>query len=233
MTSSYKHRAEGVHVARVAVITHGEPEGRHVVHRPVPHRLGVRLAFGKVGAGDAEVQQLDRTRAGEPDVRRLHVAVNQTQRLLVGGAAGGRIECHVKGGRDLLDTFERGPQGHGATPLHDLVEVESRHELHDDRPAAVELDQSVDLYDRPMLDQGEHACFVAEALHEIRIGLRIAIQDLDRDHLGEAARPSQFGPNHGAEAAPANDLVQMVGERAFVSHGHDCTPRGRRPPANL
>ncbi len=120
---------------------HGEDVGATV------HGLGAGLLGGHVmqlsaqdplflvaaqGLGDAEVGDLHGALAGEQDVLRAHVAVDQLQRTSVGA---GQAMCVVQSAQDLGDDVGRQPQGQGLLELGVLADqfhqVDAVDELHD------------------------------------------------------------------------------------------------------
>ena len=68
----------------------------------------------------------------------------------------GDVEC----GGDFLNDLEDGPIGRGPV-VHHVVEGDALDVLHDDGPAPLELDQTVDADDRAMAKETEQAGLIA------------------------------------------------------------------------
>ncbi len=90
------------------------------------------------------------------------------------------------------------------------VEAHAFDVLHDDGPAAAELDQAVDPDDGAVAQQTEEPRLVAQALGDLVHALHVGVEDLQRHLFGEAAGTHELGAVDGAEAALSEHLVDPV-----------------------
>ena len=137
------------HRPHVGVVVHLRPLhelGGEVARRPQHHaRLG-QVRVGRLRAaeaGDAEVEDLDRPVAGQPDVGRLHVAVDDPH-LVREVEAPADVHHHP----DPLLEGEAVRRGHGLAEVHPLDE------LHGDVVRALDLAELEDRDDVRVLQPG-------------------------------------------------------------------------------
>lgn len=139
--------------------TPGEALRRHVgeaAHRG--SRAGPRLAIHLVRTRNPEVEELDLSVPGQPDVARFDVAMHQAERLtpIALLATVGDIE-------GLGDVLQHLRGCSGTEDADDLVEVDAIHELGDQTDSAVEQRQIVGSQDARMAQRREESAFVAQA----------------------------------------------------------------------
>ena len=173
----------------------------------------VRRAADSVSSsrGHAEVQHLDRGRAGgrrvadQEDVLGFEVAVDDP--LVVRG--GDRLG-HLRGDRARLRPGQRPcPAKAGAQGLAFQV-------LHHDVRAAVGADLTVeDLHDSRVADQRRGARLVGETLEHLRVLGELGHQDLDR-HAPRAALV--LGQEHDPHRPTAELGDQLVVAERFTNH---------------
>jgi hypothetical protein len=141
---------------------------------------------------------LDLAVPAAPDVRRLDVAVDETQRRPVGP---GRVVGRVQRGGDRPDRLDDGAHSH-AFAEQALGEVLAIDELGDEGHAAVEDHEVVHAQDRGVVEPRQQAAFVAEPLERLPFRVDVVAQDLDRDVGLEAARARHLRAVDLAEPAP-------------------------------
>ena len=149
--------------------------------------------------GDAEVGDLHLAVAGDEDVRRLDVAVDDAARV-------GRGERE----RDR-DGRVDGPIGTDASLVaEDVGEAAPVDVLHDDVVGAGRLAPVVDADDVRVVEVGGRLRLAAEALDERRVVRELGEEHLERDRAVEQLVSSQEDVGHAAPTDPALQLVALV-----------------------
>ena len=182
--------------ARVATLA-ADQLRRHVARRADEHpglrnRGHGRTRVLELGAGQAEVEQLDAMRRDE-DVRRLEIAVDDAS-----GMERGQRRQHARADR-------RRPR-HAQRPLdHEVGQGVALEQLHRDEELALVLADLVDLADVGMADAGGRPRLAPEPL------ARALVARHRRQHLHRHRTPEPFVVRriHHAHAA----LAQLAGDR--------------------
>ena len=125
---------EGDHSERVAVARGRRPLALRLLGREITggaeHRAGHRQGVRARGARDPEVRNVDGAVSVEHEIRRLHVAVDDS--VAMGG---------IESGRSLLEPLERLPHLLRPVLLDPFLERAAAEVLHDDeRPLRVLAD---------------------------------------------------------------------------------------------
>ncbi len=196
--------------------------GRHVLRRA--HDVaggGHRLPAPALR--DAEVHEARHPVLVAHDVRRLEVAVDDP-RLVDGLQALRHLDGHVValGGRQ------------GALVAQDVLEVDPLDELHRDVEEPAVLAVVVDGADVLVADLAGETDLALEALRHLRVLREVGPQDLDRDHLVEAAVARLVHHPHPAAADRLQDLVAAVEQdaRSQIDGDHEIGGgRGQGGPA--
>ena len=163
--------------------------GRHVRAGPEPE-LGGGVGRGRVGeAGDAEVSELHQTVAADEDVRGLHVAVHDPERVYPG-------ECPEQ----LLEVVPRAEQRHPGqsgwtcelrprdVARDDRVEGLAVDVLHGEDQAALVLEEVLVRHDVRVRQSAHGSGLAQEQLSHDLVLRRGGAQDLEREQLGLVAQ---------------------------------------------
>ena len=200
--------ADGVGVGAAVDRLAADLLGRHVGGR-ADDGVGAGQAAGvDEQLGDAEVHHLDLAEAGDGDVVRLQVAVDD----VVGMGRADRRE-------ELLGDVERLVDGHAALVLEDRAERLALDELHDDEERLVVLVEVVDAHDARVVEGRDGGRLALEAAPELGVaGVGVA-QDLDRHRDLEAGMEAPVDDAHRAatELSLDREPTEMVYQRSASS----------------
>ena len=173
--------------------------GRKIDGRADDH-ADLRHGLAGLGAGDAEIQQLDLPARGDLDVVRLDVAVDDAVLVDV-----------FEGLADFLEHVERLVERELAQLADALGERLAVHVLHDDAGLALALDEVVERGDVRVLEARLDARLVEEALDGAEAVARVR-QRLDRHH---AVDLRVDGPIHLSHPA----LAEVIDHAVFADDG--------------
>ena len=195
--------------------------GREVLRR-ADHGLGLghrRRGVGD-GPGDAEVHDLDLATAGQHDVGRLDVPVDDAHPVAVG--QGGEHPLGDPGG------FRRGDD---PLPVQLVAQRLALDDLHHDvgqrhggatRIGGRVLTGVIDRDDRRVVQPGSRLRLAAEPGEEVRVPGEVGAQHLDRDR---ATQTGVMAEVHLGHAAAADELGDLVAAAEQTGGGHPPTPR--------
>ena len=179
--------------------------GRHVVGGADRDGAARQLAPDLRGAGNPEVEHLDRADRRDHQVARLDVAVQQPQRL----SERPRLRpAPVERVGDLGDQLQRGHDGQAVSRLQDLVQREARHILQDQRRAVLGLDQALQAHDGRVVERGQQPRLIPSPPRVVGTRPPHALGELDRDRRDDD-RPQQR-VDHPVVARRAEDQVRVA-----------------------
>ena len=159
----------------------------------------LRVFVGAEDFGEAEVGHLGDALAGDEDIARLDVAMDD--------AAGVGV---LEGGADLGDEFERAGQIELAA-MAQMVDVHAVDEFHDQIGIALGgAAVIVDVNDVRVVERGHGLGFAFKADTGVRVGAGLARQDFDRHAAGEAGVKTLIHRAHAAAAEQAFDFVAGI-----------------------
>ena len=208
-----EHARQRVDVGPRIALPAVEPLRRHVGERAerAPGRRHARLTGG---ARQPEVDEVREISCGDQDVRRLHVAVDQT-----------RLMCGVQRGTDLLGHRHSQRDVDRSLPLgEDVAEGAPLDEPHVEIQPTADLAVPVDWHHVGIAQAGGGLGLLVESLLEDDVLREVRRQDLERD---DAIGSGVEGPVDLAHSAPAQQLLQLVvAKRRRVQRS---TPRHRHP----
>ena len=210
------------HRPHVGVVVHLRPLhelGGEVARRAEDHALLGEVRVGRLGAaeaGDAEVEDLDRRVAGQPDVGRLHVAVDDPHPVR-------EVEppANVHDHADLL--LDREAVGR----RHRLAEVEALDELHGDVVRPLHLAELEDGHDVRVLEPGRRPRLALEAGEGVLAREQRGRDGLERDGPVQDRVVGPVDLAHRALAQVGQDL-ELAELQGVPMIRRPATPR-RRP----
>ena len=208
-----EHAPEPVDVA-LGSIDEIEALGSHVPDRSEHERARLRFARIEVGARDAEVEDLRLARGGDLDVRRLDVAVEDSQRP----SRRDRRRCTRRGAADATS-----PAISSAGPAGTLPVAASS------RRRSSPSTYSMTTAQRPSSRTRPSTCTIARcrtspstrASSRSRVATSpasstSALRIFERDHLREAAVAEELRPIHRTEASATHRLEHPVATPALI-----------------
>ena len=149
---------------------------------------GIGTAVDELAAHDAEITELDLTRAAKQHVARRHVAMHDTERppvlvmsIVREGEAAQHLVGDVQGDAARKSLAARGNRAQKACQRHAV------HELHGHEELAMALAEIDHLDDVRVAERGANPRFVAEHGHEARVACELGQDALDGEALGEPA----------------------------------------------